>query len=112
ACLLQPGERKSWLLEKGFVIPGVVDFLKKETGQYIFDDRPKLTSNDYVIRRFNNFLRTVVGGKATLKVSVYELDYKPVLVGYFKMTEGDDLFATEPSVRRVGGRNEFVFPLQ
>jgi hypothetical protein len=112
ACLLQPGERKSWLLEKGFIIPGVVDFLKGEKGEHIFDDHPKITSNGYVIRRFNDFLRATVGDKVTLKVSVYELDYKPVLIGYFKMTEGDDLFATEPNVRRVDGRNELVFPLQ
>ncbi|MDR8077776.1 hypothetical protein KPA96_19155 [Burkholderia cenocepacia] len=111
-CMLQPGERKSWLLAKGFVIPGVVDFLKKETGEYIFDVHPKVTSNDYVIKRFNNFLRTVVGDKITLRVSVFELNYKPVLVGYFRMDEGDDLFATEPRVQRVDGKDELVFPLQ
>ncbi|KWN65400.1 hypothetical protein WM24_12440 [Burkholderia ubonensis] len=57
-------------------------------------------------------MRTVVGDKITLRVSVFELNYKPVLVGYFRMDEGDDLFATEPRVQRVDGKDELVFPLQ
>lgn len=112
-CMLQPGQRKKWLLQKGFVIPGVVDFLKQESDEYIFDyDRPKRTSNDFVIQRFNQFLRSAVGDKTTLKVSIFELNYKPIVIGHFQLAKGDDLFATEPTIHKIGGKEALVFPLQ
>ena len=112
ACMLQPGERKKWLLEKGMVIPGVVDFLKQQD-EFVFDTmKPRLTTNDRIIERFNNFLRGVPGDKTTLKVSIFELNYKPVLIGHFQLAKGRDLFAHEAVSKKVGGKEILVFPLQ
>jgi hypothetical protein len=94
------------------VIPGVVDFLKQQD-EFVFDTmKPRLTTNDRIIERFNNFLRGVPGDKTTLKVSIFELNYKPVLIGHFQLAKGRDLFAHEAVSKKVGGKEILVFPLQ
>jgi hypothetical protein len=112
-CLLQPGQHKRWLLQKGIVMRGAGDFIKQQSDEYIMDvERPRRTNNDDVIRRFNEFLRASGVAKTTLKVSIFELNYKPVLIGHFQLAEGETLFSTEPSVRWLGGKKTWVFPLQ
>ncbi len=112
-CMLQPGQRKKWLLEKGITIPGMTEFLKRQGDEFIFDHfRPRLTSNDFVIERFNQFLRTV-GEKTTLKVSIFELNYKPILLGHFQLASGKDLFHSAPTLKKGGRHGDMlVYPLQ
>lgn len=111
-CMLQPGQRKKWLLQNGFVIPGMINFLEQESDEYVFDSHPKRTSNDFVIQRLNQFLRSTAGDKTMLKVSVFELNYKPVVIGHFRLADGSNLFATEPTMHKIGRKEVLAFPLQ
>lgn len=112
-CLLQPAQRKKWLVHKGIAIPGLVEFLKQQDGEEITDImRPRFTNHNGVIDRFNSFLRTVVSDKTMLKVSIFERDYQPVLIGHFQLADGKSMFSTEPSLKRRGKKDIRVFPLQ
>lgn len=112
-CLLRPGEHRSWMLNKGMVLPGLVAFLRQQNDEFLFDDmRPRRTSNEFVIERFNNYLRSSIGSDTVLKVSVYELNYRPLLEAHFELARGQDMFAHEPVVKRSRGKKTMVFPLQ
>jgi hypothetical protein len=112
-CLLRPGEHRSWLLNKGMVLPGLVEFLKQQNDEFILEDlRPKRTNNDFVIERFNRYLKSSIGSDTVLTVSVYELNYQPLLQAHFELARGKDMFAHEPVVKRSRGRKTMIFPLQ
>ena len=112
-CLLRPGEHRSWVLNKGMVLPGLVEFLKQQNDEFILADlRPRRTNNDFVIERFNNYLRSSIGSDTVLKVSVFELNYQPLLEAHFELARGKDMFAHEPIVKRGRGKKTMIFPLQ
>ena len=112
-CLLRPGERRRWMLNKGMVLPGVVDFLMHQSDEFLLEyERPRRTNNADIIGRFNEFLRASIGSDTVLDVSVFELNYQPLLKAHFELAQGADMFAHEPSVKHRRGGKTLVFPLQ
>lgn len=111
-CYLQPGEKKMWIVDDGFIINGMIDYLWTEKNEYVDDLAvPRRTNNDFVIQRFNKFLEKRIGRNAYLKLTIFERDYHPALVGQFQLARGKDMFKKEP-IKANRKLHRYVYPLQ
>lgn len=111
-CYLQPGEKKKWVVGDGFVIDGLVDYLGTEKDEYIDNfSIPKRTNNGHVIQRFNRFLQKRIGRNAELKLTIFERDYQPALIGKFQLAHGEDMFKDEP-IKANRRLHRYIYPLK
>lgn len=94
--LLAPGEVKSIALEGGVRLHGVMSFFNDEVAQepiVCLDASPCTIPQLARVDELNRFLQARYGRAATLRVTLYEKDYQPLLTAAFRLSHGGDLFS-------------------
>lgn len=90
---LRPGEIKLIRLEKGIRLTGVMDFFTEELrGEPFGDTAPGFINNLHRVVELNDFFAKKYGRRASLILTIYEKDYRPLLVTSFLLSDGDNLF--------------------
>lgn len=102
--LLQPGEIKRINLSQGFRLNGVLDFFDKRLSDAEIETSkvPYAFYDLTIVDDFDRFLKKKYGAQAALKISLYEKDYKPLLVTVAKLGGGTDFFERGDPTKRNG----------
>lgn len=94
--LLQPGQVKLFHLEQGIRLDGILDFFTEDVrDELVSCDREKCALHNLIrISEFNKFLAQRYGARASLHLTIFEKDYRPILKTTFQLTDGSDIFST------------------
>lgn len=129
--LIQPGETKLIELAQGIALDGVMDFFEGNVLDTIIntDTQPFGIYNIALVKDFNQFLSRQYGKSATLRISLFEKDYSPLLQTNALLSDGGDFFSVgdesrasykfkhdffigEMLYRMHGGREEFRYRIK
>lgn len=93
--LFNPGEVKTIALEQGFTLKGLLDFFTNQVldDAIVQDEVPIRSMSPKRVSEFNNFIREKYGKQSSLRISLYEKDYKIALDTTVELGNGKDLFA-------------------
>ena len=92
--LLRPGEIKTIALSRGINLEKAVKFFDDEIkNETLFCQESFCVLPDpNLLKKFNSFLGKEIGAKSTLRLTIYEKDYQPLLTANFPLANGSDLF--------------------
>ena len=93
--LLQPGETKLVGMERGLRLEGLMEFFTDDLrGDFISCDlAPCVLHNSQRVDELNSFFAVRYGKRASLRLTIYEKDYVPILKTSFRLSDGDNLFS-------------------
>jgi len=93
--LFQPGDIKLIHLGSGVRLDGLMEFFTEELRHELIscDGGRCMLHNLRRVKELNEFLAQHYGKQASLRLTIYEKDYQPILTTSFRLADGDDLFS-------------------
>jgi hypothetical protein len=100
--LILPGEKKEFALRSGFNLDGVMGFFTERVidspltpyGEEVslYGDKLMFVGSS-IVKELNQFFTKKFGGKASIRLTLFEKDYQPLLVTTFLLNGGEDIFS-------------------